>query len=203
MHPLHFDPVGFWLPLLLALFCSIGACEKIRCRDGLLWLAATFAAFAMTEVVGRQVSVGTAYSLVAVYYLIAARFRPSRPPVPARLVFALMFFSVLVPDVLVARFAPLPAGANQATVGGFGRHDGLLLKPFAVGFLYFLPYLIHSLTVVPDALKRAACAHWWPLSLQPLPPLRAASVAPHRGGYYAFEVSYGLAIFLLFAFSVT
>ncbi|MBK8168604.1 MAG: hypothetical protein IPK64_21870 [bacterium] len=140
----------------MALFFSIGICKKMRCPDGLLWLAATFMAFAATEVIDSPVSVGTAYSLVAVYYLIAARLRPSRPPVPARMVFALMFFSVLIPDVLVARFAPLPAGANQATVGGFGCHDGLLLKPLAVGFLYFLPCLIHSLTVVPDAFERAA-----------------------------------------------
>lgn len=181
MHPLHFDLVGFWLPCSVALFFSIGICKKMRCRDGLLWLAATLAAFAMTEVVDRRVFVGTAYCFVAIVYLLEARFRPSRPPMPARLVFGLMFFSVLVPDVLVARFAPLPFGANQATVGGMGLKDGLLLQPLGVGLAYFLPYWAN--------LDRQSCrevvgvigAHWWPFSPREGSPVRPENAAGGDG----------------------
>jgi len=139
LNHVSYDPLGFFLPLLISALYLRRTLATMRAVDVGLFATATALTWFLSYCDGRGVHTGACYALVLLLYAGAPVIAPRRRHRPAAALLPLFFLSLVIPDV----YAAYTQGcAMDVTVGGDGLADGLFLWPVGVCAIYGLTCVI-------------------------------------------------------------
>jgi uncharacterized BrkB/YihY/UPF0761 family membrane protein len=138
---MSFDPVGFYIPLALAVLYARRVLRSARLADWALMFVATGTTWLFLNANAVAVPVIEAYFFVVIYYIFKNSNRPLSQQLPAGSLITFCFFSMAAPDVTRAMI--FHAQGTPATVGGAGVSDHLLLWPIGMAMVYAFASAIH------------------------------------------------------------
>jgi len=141
MNHVSYDPLGFFLPLLICALYVRRMLSAMRPMDVGLFVAATGLTQFMSYCDGRGVHTAACYAVVLLLYACEPVFVPRKRHAPAAMLLPFFFLSLAIPDL----YAAYTQGcAMFVTVGGDGLTDGLFLWPLGVCAIYGLTCVIEA-----------------------------------------------------------
>lgn len=131
---MSFDPIGFFIPLALAVLYARRALQSARLADWALMFVAMGTSWVFLNADAVAIPAVEAYFFVVIYYIFKNSKQPPSQHLPAGTLITFCFFSMAVPDI--ARAMIFDAQGTPARVGGAGVSDHLLLWPIGMAVVY-------------------------------------------------------------------